>query len=108
MGARVKAYDPVAKDAAAKLLPDSVSYGADVYSTIHDADACLILTEWDEVKNMNLAVAKELLRTPVVIDGRNCFGLEQMDDLGFTYYSIGRSVVFSSEMQSKIPVASVV
>lgn len=92
-GAKVTAYDPVARDAAAKLLPEAVSYSDSLYPTLEQADACMLLTEWDEISGLNLTIAKELMRTPIVIDGRNCFTLERMEEHGFAYYSIGRSVV---------------
>lgn len=92
-GASVKAYDPVAIPEASKLLPDDTEYGAGVYETVRGADACLILTEWSEIKEMDLARVRDLLRNPVIVDGRNCFDLNVMEALGVTYYSVGRPVV---------------
>ncbi|HEY0826745.1 MAG TPA: UDP-glucose/GDP-mannose dehydrogenase family protein [Bacilli bacterium] len=93
LGAVVWAYDPVALEGARKQLSEEVTLCDDVYETVMDCDACLIVTEWNEVRNMDLAKVRNLMRTPIVIDGRNCFGLEVMKSHGFIYHSIGRAVV---------------
>ncbi|CAM4411817.1 UDP-glucose 6-dehydrogenase TuaD [Paenibacillus tarimensis] len=97
MGATVTAYDPVAIPEASKQLPAETEYGANVYDTLRGADACMILTEWNEIKEMDLSRARELLRAPIVVDGRNCFSLQEMEELGLAYYSVGRPVVRTPE-----------
>jgi UDPglucose 6-dehydrogenase len=97
MGATVKAYDPVAIPEASKQLPPETEYGANVYETIRGADACVILTEWNDIKGLDLTRARDLLKRPVIIDGRNCFELKDMEALGYTYYSIGRPVVAAEQ-----------
>jgi UDPglucose 6-dehydrogenase len=97
MGATVKAYDPVAIPEASKQLPPETEYGANVYETIRGADACVILTEWNDIKGLDLTRARDLLKKPVIIDGRNCFELGEMELLGYTYYSIGRPVVAAEQ-----------
>ncbi|MFD7525283.1 UDP-glucose 6-dehydrogenase TuaD [Paenibacillus chitinolyticus] len=94
-GARVQAYDPIAVEEARRYLPDSVVYTQDLYDAVRDCDACVILTEWKEVVTMELDQLRELLRKPVIIDGRNCFALERMRQEGFEYYSIGRPEVLA-------------
>ncbi|MCY7831080.1 UDP-glucose/GDP-mannose dehydrogenase family protein [Bacillus spizizenii] len=90
LGAKVKAFDPIAVPEAEKLLGDQAVYSENLYKTIQDTDACVILTEWPEVQNMDIAKLKAALRNPVLIDGRNIFEVEQMRNEGMIYHSIGR------------------
>lgn len=94
-GAHVKAYDPIALDEAKKWIQEDILYTQDMYEAVADADACLILTEWDQVKSMDLARLYSLMRQAVIVDGRNCFSLDEMSSHGFYYSSIGRAVVHS-------------
>ena len=93
LGAKVKAFDPIAVPEAEKLLGDQAVYSEDLYETIQDTDACVILTEWPEVQNMDIAKLKAALKNPVLIDGRNIFEIEQMRNEGMIYHSIGRPEV---------------
>lgn len=93
LGAKVKAFDPIAVPEAEKLLGDQAVYSEDLYETIQDTDACVILTEWPEVQNMDIAKLKSALKNPVLIDGRNIFEIEQMRNEGMIYHSIGRPEV---------------
>jgi len=88
-GAKIKAYDPKAHKRAKSVLKN-VTYCRDPYETAKNADCLAILTEWKEVKNINLAKIKKLLKHPIIIDGRNIFNPEEMKRLGFVYKSIGR------------------
>jgi len=88
-GVRVKAYDPVAMENARKSLPD-VEYCKTPYEAAEGSDALIIVTEWDEFKNLDLQKVKELLKQPVVIDGRNIYAPEEMKKLGFRYWGVGR------------------
>ena len=88
-GARVKAYDPQAMEKAGNVLK-GVTFCKDIYEAAKDSDALLILTEWQEFKDMNLSRLKKLLKNPLVIDGRNIFDPAKMRKLGFKYISIGR------------------
>jgi len=88
-GAKIKAYDPKAVEKA-KLVLKNVKYCRDPYDAARDADCLVILTEWKEVKNINLAKIKKLLKHPILIDGRNIFNPCEMEKLGFVYKSIGR------------------
>lgn len=90
LGAKVKAFDPIAVPEAEKLLGDQAVYSENLYETLQDTDACVILTEWPEVQNMDIAKLKAALRNPVLIDGRNIFEVEQMRNEGMIYHSIGR------------------
>ncbi|WP_275667456.1 UDP-glucose 6-dehydrogenase TuaD [Bacillus haynesii] len=93
LGALVKAFDPIAVPEAEKLLGDQAVYSEDLYETIQGTDACVILTEWPEVQNMDIAKLKAALKNPVLIDGRNIFEIEQMRNEGMIYHSIGRPEV---------------
>ncbi len=88
-GARVHAYDPVAVESARAVLPD-VTYFDNPYETIRDCDALIVVTEWDEFRNLDLRAIKVLLARPIVIDGRNIYDPEEMARLGFRYVGIGR------------------
>lgn len=88
-GAKIKAYDPAAMDEAAKIFRN-VRFCNDSYEVAKGANALVILTEWDEFDKIDLKKVKELLRDPVIIDGRNIYDPKQMSDLGFTYKGIGR------------------
>ena len=92
-GASVKAYDPKAMDNAKRIL--NIQFCKDVYSVASDSDALAILTEWQEFKEMDLIKVKELLKNPIIFDGRNMFNPERMESLGFTYHSIGRKTKYS-------------
>jgi UDPglucose 6-dehydrogenase len=91
-GARVAAYDPAAMERAKEVLPPAgnLSYAGDLYEAAKDADAVLILTEWKEFAAVDLVRLKQVLRFPIVIDGRNLFPPQQMLDHGFTYVCVGR------------------
>ncbi|MFD2670800.1 UDP-glucose 6-dehydrogenase TuaD [Marinicrinis sediminis] len=96
-GARVKAFDPIASKEAVVHFGDKIEYCTRLEETIQGAEAILILTEWDEIKQLDLDRVKELVQAPVIIDGRNCFSLEEARAHGFIYHSIGRPVVEQAE-----------
>jgi len=89
-GAKVRAYDPVAVPNAQKILDEGVTFCKDPYEAAHGADALVIVTEWDEFRELDLERVRELLAQPIIIDGRNIFDPAQMKALGFVYESIGR------------------
>ncbi len=89
MGGIVKAFDPVAISNAEKVL-NGVEYGSDIYETVKDADAIILVTEWDEFKEIDLQKVRHLVKRPIFIDGRNVFEADEMINLGFEYYCIGR------------------
>lgn len=91
-GARVFAYDPIAVDNAKKYLDTAVQYVENIDDAIEQADAVLILTEWDEIKNIDVSIFNEM-KSPLIIDGRNCFATSQMGLFGYEYISIGRSTL---------------
>jgi UDPglucose 6-dehydrogenase len=88
-GAEVRAYDPAAMERSRILLPD-VEYLKDAYQVAAGADALVLVTEWNEFRQLDMARVKQLMRHPVVIDGRNIYDPIAMRNLGFTYRGIGR------------------
>jgi UDPglucose 6-dehydrogenase len=93
-GAHVIAYDPkgMQKARAIKAVADA-EFASSALEAVNDAEALIIATEWNEFANVDLAVVKEKMRTPIVFDGRNLLDPETMGRLGFHYYSIGRASV---------------
>lgn len=89
-GATVRAYDPEAMQAAAKVLPQGVEYASDMYDALTDADALLLLTEWKEFRLPSWTVVRRLMRGRVVVDGRNIYAPAELADEGFRYRCIGR------------------
>lgn len=89
-GANISAYDPAAMEKMKKIFPD-IDYKENPYDTLGDANALLILTEWEEFKNLDLERVKNLMKTPIIVDGRNIFEPDEMEKLGFIYRGIGRA-----------------
>ena len=89
-GALVHAHDPQGMEAAAPLLPDSISYHDDVYDAIANADAMVIMTEWNQYRGLDLTRVRSLMRGAVIVDLRNVYEREQMRDAGFEYHCVGR------------------
>ncbi len=88
-GARVRAYDPIAMDNARRILPE-VEYFPDPYSLAEGADALIVVTDWNEFKHLDLERIKNLMRRPVLYDGRNIYDPKTMFELGFIYRGVGR------------------
>ena len=88
-GARVVAYDPVAMHEAERILGNTISYSTDMYDTLNDADALLIITEWPEFRVPNFDELTKRLNQKVIFDGRNIFDHKEMKQIGFEYYCIG-------------------
>jgi len=96
-GCRISAYDPAAKARAQEVLNSQIEFADNPYDAARNADALLILTEWDEFAALDWNRLRDLLSDPIVIDGRNLYDPDAMAALGFTYYSVGRPAV-SPEM----------
>ena len=88
-GAHMRAYDPAAMEKTQLILPD-VEYCKDAYQVAAGADALILVTEWNEFRQLDLARIRAAMRTPVLIDGRNIYVPATMRELGFTYRGIGR------------------
>jgi UDPglucose 6-dehydrogenase len=88
-GARVRAYDPVAMDEARDYI-DGIEYATDEYDAIRDADALVIITEWNQFRALDMEKVKQLLKAPKIADLRNIYEPEDMRALGFEYIGVGR------------------
>jgi UDPglucose 6-dehydrogenase len=96
-GAHVVAFDPAARNRARCVLPrKSVEFANNPYGTMRDADALLILTDWPQFAHLDLERARQLLRVPIILDGRNLYPLAKMAEAGFNYISVGRGPVKAS------------
>ena len=89
-GAKVKAYDPEAMDNTRKILGDTIEHVESPYDALEGADALLIMTEWPVFRTPDFDKITELLSSKLIFDGRNLYDVAQMEELGYTYYSIGR------------------
>ncbi len=89
LGAEVRAYDPVAMENAASLLP-AVEMFSDPYSMAEGCDALVVNTEWNEFKQLNRRQLRERMKQPVIFDGRNIYDPDEMRELGFKYRGVGR------------------
>ncbi len=99
-GAKVKAFDPEGMANVKAIYGDKIQYAKDQYETLIDADALAIVTEWSLFRTPSFKVMKELLKNPVIFDGRNLYDLERMEEKGFHYASIGRNIIGKEEMAS--------
>lgn len=97
LGAIIKAYDPAALESAKYHFKGTINYVDSDYETLTEADALIILTEWNEFRNPDLQLVKAKLKQPVVFDGRNIYEPEIMEKLGFNYYSIGRRNILQTQ-----------
>lgn len=88
-GAEVRGYDPVAMEVAAGIMP-AVEMYTDPYSMANGCDALMVNTEWNEFKQLSLSRIRELMKTPVIFDGRNIYDPNQMKEAGFKYRGLGR------------------
>ncbi|HLN72242.1 MAG: UDP-glucose dehydrogenase family protein [Methylococcaceae bacterium] len=95
-GASVVAYDPVAMEEAQRILGDKITFAKDEYDACIDADGLIVVTEWPEFRVPNFRILGKLLKTKTIFDGRNIYEPEEMMELKFNYYSIGRKPVIAS------------
>jgi UDPglucose 6-dehydrogenase len=91
-GARIKAFDPVAMDEAHRIFGDApgLSLCSNEYEALEDSDALLLVTEWRQFRYPDFSRIKQLLKQAVIFDGRNQYDPQQVRELGFSYYGIGR------------------
>jgi UDPglucose 6-dehydrogenase len=94
-GARVRAYDPEGTREARKLLPD-VDWCQDAYDALEDADAMVVLTEWNQFRGLDLGRAHDVMRRPLIVDLRNIFDPAQVAKAGFAYTGVGRPQLASA------------
>ncbi|WP_185806961.1 UDP-glucose dehydrogenase family protein [Bacillus salinus] len=101
-GAHVVVYDPIAMEKARVVLGSRVSYAGDVESCVREAEATFLVTEWDEIRSIPLSWYIDWMNTPLLLDGRNCYTLEDADALPIQYVSIGRRQAGSLLVDNKI------
>ena len=89
-GAKIHAFDPEAMPHVKQLVGDKISFGADQYEVLQDADAVVIATEWSVFRTPDFDKMSQLLKQRVIFDGRNVFEVAQMEALGYYYESVGR------------------
>jgi len=92
-GADLHVFDPEAMDNIRNKFGDQLSYSKNMYEVVNDADALIVSTEWNVFRSPDLNKVKELMKNPVVFDGRNVYQSDEMAQNGFTYYSVGRKAV---------------
>ena len=92
-GAKISTHDPEAMHEAKKIFGSRVGYHKVNYDALQDADALVLVTEWNEFRRPDFERMKKLMKSPVIFDGRNVYEPQHMEALGFTYYSMGRSTV---------------
>ncbi len=93
LGAKVKAFDPEAMNAVKSYTKLDIEYCANIYEAADQADAIVLVTEWNEFRTPDFGRIKASLKNQVIFDGRNVYDIETMEEEGFTYYSIGRKTV---------------
>ncbi len=97
-GAHIKAFDPKATDVARQLFGEKIAYTETAYEALHDADALLLVTEWNEFRRPDFDKMKSLMKRAVIFDGRNQYEIERMGRRGFEYYCVGRPGVDAAEV----------
>ena len=91
-GALINVYDPIGEENLKKIFSDEIIYCNTIENALKGADICFIFTEWDFIKNMDINLFVELMKMPIVLDGRNCFDLKSIPR-GMIYESIGRKTI---------------
>ncbi|MCL4338773.1 UDP-glucose/GDP-mannose dehydrogenase family protein [Patescibacteria group bacterium] len=89
-GANIKTFDPVAMDKAREVLPEDITYAKSAMDAVSGTDAVLVLTEWNEFKQLDLSALKSVMRRAYLFDGRNIYDPQKVKSLGFTYKGVGR------------------
>ncbi len=89
-GGEVRVYDPVAIDETKKVFGNRINYAKDIYDAAVNADAIMVVTEWKEFRLPSWQAVRKLVKTPIIIDGRNIYEKSDLEENGFTYYCIGR------------------
>lgn len=89
MGAKIKAYDPIAITNAKRLLKN-VEFVQNAYAAAEDSDLLILVTEWNEFRQLDLKKIKNIMKNPILLDGRNIYDPTEMQKIGFTYVGVGR------------------
>jgi len=97
-GANVTAYDPVATENAKRILDSNVNYSTSITGALKEADVALILTEWPDIKELDLQVFEEHMKLPIIFDGRNCYDPHIVEKYQVEYHSMGRPSVTNNKL----------
>lgn len=89
-GAKIQAYDPKAIESAKKIFGNRIEYSQSSYDALNGADCLLLLTEWNEFRRPDIEKLKEIMKSPVIFDGRNQYDKTRLENRGIKYFSIGR------------------
>jgi UDPglucose 6-dehydrogenase len=89
-GCSLRVYDPVAMDEARRRFDEKLYYSKDIYDAVVDADALILVTEWKEFRLPSWSAVKKLMNSPVLLDGRNIYEIDELEEYGFVYHRIGR------------------
>ncbi len=102
-GANIRVCDPEALENVQRELGDQVEYFEDPYSAVKDSDGLVIMTEWEQYKSADLSKVYDLMKSNVIVDGRNCFDSNEVSKAGFAYSSIGRVTTYPGFEQATVP-----
>jgi len=89
-GAKIRVFDPVAMENAKSELGDQIIYCQDAYEAVEGADCVVLMTEWNEFKELDWQKVKDIMKQPIILDGRNIYDPDKLKGLGFKYTGIGR------------------
>ena len=90
LGSKISVYDPMGLEHAQKIFKNKITYCKTIDECVKNKDLVMIMTEWDEIKKYNIENYKQLMKTPIIYDGRNCYSLNEIKKYAVYYYSIGR------------------
>lgn len=103
-GALVRAYDPIAIPNAKKLLGETIEYAYNLHYALYEADLAIIVTEWEQIKHVRLDIFQTYMKEPIIIDGRNCYSLEEIQKYPITYVSIGRHSIYKGRPKDEVSI----
>lgn len=92
LGAKVKAFDPVAMDNTKEMLGSKIAFGKNMFEVLEGSDGLIVITEWNEFRHPDFKLIKSTLKTPAIFDGRNLYDPAEAKKEGFSYYGIGRGL----------------
>lgn len=101
-GAEVSVHDPVGLEKALALMPAGIDYSNSIEEVVSNADAVAVLTEWEQYKRLNWITVSALMRNKVLVDGRNALDAENLREIGFEYYGIGRYSSYNKKQVHKV------
>jgi UDPglucose 6-dehydrogenase len=101
-GAKIKAFDPKAADKTREIIGERITYCDNAYEAIEDADALLLVTEWNEFRRPDFDRIKQLMKRPVIFDGRNQYDSQRMIRRGFDYFCMGRNLKIAESIQTNL------